>query len=741
MQKSTVQKIKNSIIISLFVLLLLASFILINTTSGALFSGNRADLTSDRLNTLSLRSEEIIAGINKPVYVKLYLSSQISRQNPVLAQYAQNIIRLLGRYQDKSNHLIKIEILDPEPYSNVENEAKTAGLVPLPDSENEKLYFGAVFSDDKGRSYTIPQFSPQRLNYLENDLSRAVSNILMPKRKVIGIASDLPLINPGFMNAEKQKNWTFVNLLNKDYAIVPISTTTAEIPNIDVLIIVATGKLPSLFIYALDQYILRGGRLLLIIDPASEIKKRLYLGIPDENLNLNALLDNLGIHYVPDQVLGDREQAVDAFFAATEIAVLSLNENKVRKQSEEGNKQATKLLKIIEQPTTFLSTIQVGITLAGFLGSAFAADNFASLLTNWLVNTVGFHSISASALNTISVIVITLILSYFTLVLGELVPKRIAMQKPDAVIKISLNVVRFLSVVLRPITWFLSVSTNGVLRLLGIDPNKEAEEVSEEEIRMMVDIGEENGSIETGEKEMIENIFEFNNNTAEDVMIHRTDMEIIWLEDSPEQILARIEETGLSRFPVCDEDVDDVVGILATREYLLNRQLANPKPLKELLRAPYFVPESIHADILFRKMQEMKCHMAIVVDEYGGTSGLITMEDLLECIVGNIYDEFDPQEEQDITKLGDNLWRVSGSADLEEIAKTLDITLPEEEEYDTLGGMILDHLNAIPEDGSTFSLDLAGMHIDVLNIADRRIEWTNVSLLPKADPAPAEEEE
>ncbi len=432
---------------------------------------------------------------------------------------------------------------------------------------------------------------------------------------------------------------------------------------------------------------------------------------------------------------------LNAFFAATEIAVLSLNENKVRKQSEEGNKQAAKLLKIIEQPTTFLSTIQVGITLAGFLGSAFAADNFASLLTNWLVNTVGFHSISASALNTISVIVITLILSYFTLVLGELVPKRIAMQKPDAVIKISLNVVRFLSVVLRPITWFLSVSTNGVLRLLGIDPNKEAEEVSEEEIRMMVDIGEENGSIETGEKEMIENIFEFNNNTAEDVMIHRTDMEIIWLEDSPEQILARIEETGLSRFPVCDEDVDDVVGILATREYLLNQQLANPKPLKELLRTPYFVPESIHADILFRKMQELKCHMAIVVDEYGGTSGLITMEDLLECIVGNIYDEFDPQEEQEITKLGDNLWRISGSADLEEIAKTLDITLPEEEEYDTLGGMILDHLNAIPEDGSTFSLDLAGMHIDVLTIADRRIEWTNVSLLPKADPAPAEEEE
>lgn len=431
---------------------------------------------------------------------------------------------------------------------------------------------------------------------------------------------------------------------------------------------------------------------------------------------------------------------LNAFFAATEIAVLSLNENKVRKQSEEGDKRAAKLLKIIEQPTTFLSTIQVGITLAGFLGSAFAADNFASLLTDWLVNDIGLTGISASALNTISVIVITLILSYFTLVLGELVPKRIAMQKPNAIIKISLGVVRFLSIVLRPITWFLSISTNGVLRLLGIDPNKEAEEVSEEEIRMMVDIGEESGTIESGEKEMIENIFEFNNNTAEDVMIHRTDMEIIWLDDSPEQILSRIQETGLSRFPVCNEDIDDIVGLLATRDYLLNSQLPQPKPLKELLRTPYFVPESIHTDVLFRKMQEKKCHMAIVVDEYGGTSGLITMEDLLECIVGNIYDEFDPQEEQEITKLSDNLWKVAGSVELDDLAEALDIALPEEEEYDTLGGLILDHLNAIPEDGSTFSLDLVGMHIEVLEIQDRRIEWTNISLLPKDEAADTDED-
>ena len=432
---------------------------------------------------------------------------------------------------------------------------------------------------------------------------------------------------------------------------------------------------------------------------------------------------------------------VNAFFAAAEIAVLSVNENVVRHNAEEGDKRAAKLLKIVEEPTTFLSTIQVGITLAGFLASAFAADTFASMLTNWLVNTVGITGLSAGFINTVSVILITLILSYFTLVLGELVPKRIAMQKRDFIIKISVGVISFLSKVLRPITWLLSVSTNGVLRLFGIDPNKETDDVSEEEIRMMVDIGEESGTIETDEKEMIENIFEFNNQTAEDVMIHRTNMEVIWLEDTPEQIMSHIIDSGLSRFPVCDEDIDDVVGILATRDYLINANSNDPKPLKELIREPYFVPESIHTDILFRQMQDKKTHMAIVIDEYGGTSGLVTMEDLLECIVGNIYDEFDPVEELEIAKLNDNLWKVAGTAPLDELAEELQIDIPESEEYDTLSGLIMDHLNAVPEDDTTFEIDILRMHIKVTEIKDRRIEWTYISLNPEENPDEEDSEE
>ena len=418
---------------------------------------------------------------------------------------------------------------------------------------------------------------------------------------------------------------------------------------------------------------------------------------------------------------------VNAFFAATELAVVSINENRLRRDAEAGDKKSMRLLRIVEQPTQFLSTIQIAITLAGFLGSAFAADSFAGPITNWLMNDLHVTGISAKALNTLAVIVITIILSYFTLVLGELVPKRIAMKKPEGVARFACGIITFFAAFLRPITWLLTVSTNGILRLLGIDPNAEEEDVSEDEIRMMVDIGEERGAIEAGEKEMIENIFEFNNQSAEDIMIHRTDMEIIWMDDDPAQILSRIEETGLSRFPVCKEDADDIVGILNTRDYLINTQKSHPKPLSELLRPAYFVPESVQTDVLFRNMQSTKTHMAIVVDEYGGTSGLVTMEDLLEQIVGNIYDEFDPLDETEIVPLDENHWRIAGSADIESIAEALNIDLPEDDEYDTLGGMILDSLNAVPEDGSTPSMDIAGLHIEVQEIKDRRIEWAIVS--------------
>lgn len=283
-----------------------------------------------------------------------------------------------------------------------------------------------------------------------------------------------------------------------------------------------------------------------------------------------------------------------------------------------------------------------------------------------------------------------------------------------------------------PILFFVSLAGNlallyrPVMRLLNRNKS-----VSEDNIMAMVEEGEESGAIQSNEKELIENVFEFDNMTAKDVMVHRTDMVSLALDEDEETILETIRTSGLSRFPVYQEDVDDIIGILSTREYLLNFRLPDPKPLRELLRPAYFVPETVAADVLFRDMQGKKTHMALVVDEYGGTSGLVTLEDLLEELVGNIYDEFDPQEEQDIIRLEENKWRVSGSADLEELAEAVGLELPEDEErdYDTLGGLVFSQLSVIPEDGSRPVVEAMGLRIRVEELCERRVEWALVEKL------------
>lgn len=424
---------------------------------------------------------------------------------------------------------------------------------------------------------------------------------------------------------------------------------------------------------------------------------------------------------------------INAFFAAAEIAVISLSETKLRRQAEEGDKKAEKLLRLTQAPDHFLSAIQIAITLAGFLSSAFAADSFSDPLVKWLVEEKGVTALDPRALNNLMVVLITIVLSYFSLVLGELVPKRIAMKKTEGVARFTVGAVSAVAAVFRPVIWLLSKSTNGVLRLLHIDPKADQEDVSEDEIRMMVDLGEERGAIEASEKELIENIFEFNNTTAEDVMVHRTDMVMVWAQDANEDVLNAILASGRSRFPVYEEDADHIVGILNTRDFLLNAQEDVPKPLSELLRPAYFVPESVRTDVLFRDMQSKKVHMAIVVDEYGGTSGLVTMEDLLEEIVGSIYDEFDPVEEKDIEEVEPGVWRVAGSCELERVAQALGVEFPEEEESDTLGGLVFAQLSVIPEDGTQLEVDACGLHVKVLNFTDRRVDQALVSRL---EPAP-----
>ena len=428
--------------------------------------------------------------------------------------------------------------------------------------------------------------------------------------------------------------------------------------------------------------------------------------------------------------------AINAFFAMTEIAVISLSPGKLRLLAEEGDRKAPKLLKLVEDSSAFLSTIQIGITLAGYLGSAFAADNFSEPLVNWVYYDLGFQALPVRALDTLSVIVITIILSYFTLVLGELTPKRIAMQKPLQVAKFSCGIVSAIAMVMRPVIWLLSASTNGLLRLLHLKTEAEEETVTEEEIRMMIDLGEARGTIDSGEKEWIENVFDFGESTVRDVMIHASEVTAFSLDTADGEIEQTIRDTGLSRYPVYSEDIHDILGILNAREFLLDRMSGHPRPLRELLRPAYFVPDTLKASALMQDMQSKKVHIAIVVDEYGDTAGLVTMEDLLEEIVGNIYDEFDPSEPAEIVELEPGLWRVSGSADVQEVAETVGVELPEDLDFDTLGGLVFSRLHTIPKDGTVLDVEAYGMRIHVEHIAERRIVAATVCKSPA--PAAAE---
>lgn len=391
---------------------------------------------------------------------------------------------------------------------------------------------------------------------------------------------------------------------------------------------------------------------------------------------------------------------INAFFAATEIAVISLNEKKVKARAEDGDKKAGKMLKMIEDPTQFLSTIQVGITLAGFLGSAFAADNFAERLTGFIVKTFNVSATQVGLIETISVVVITLILSYFTLVLGELVPKRVAQQHKEKLAEIVCGLISGLSAILKPIIWFLTVSTNGVLRLFGVDPHAKEDPVSEEDIMLMLDAGADEGSLDENDITYIKNVFKLDRLTAEDVMIPRKTVVSVYADADDASILSVIEDEGYSRLPVLDPDNDRIIGILHSRDYLLGRS----KPgftLQSALHPAVYVPESVHLDSLFKEMQKAHNHMVVVVNEYGETCGIVTIEDILEEIVGEIWDESDEAIE-DIVKLVDSGYRILCSASLESFFEYFELEPAEKTEAVTVNGWLTEIIGRIPEEGYRF---------------------------------------
>ncbi len=421
---------------------------------------------------------------------------------------------------------------------------------------------------------------------------------------------------------------------------------------------------------------------------------------------------------------------INAFFAMSEIAIISLNDAKLEKQAQEGNKKAKKLLKLTRNPSNFLSTIQIGVTLAGFLSSASASQSFVDLMSDSLEKVAFLTKIPAGVIDGFSLVVITLIMSYFSLVFGELVPKRIAMFNPE---KISFSVAGILTavaVVTKPFVKVLSVSMNGVLRIIGIDPNAEPEEVTEEEIRMMVDVGGEKGVIENVQKEMINNVFEFDDIDAGDIMTHRTEVMAVEVSDPVEEVVEIAVREGYSRIPVYEESMDKIIGIIYIKDLIgyIGADLPTCGDLRKIMREAYYVPESMKCGLLFKELNARRLQMAIVVDEYGGTAGIVTLEDLVESIVGDIQDEYD-DEEEDFSEIDETTFTVDGTASIDEVNEHVGVELPVDE-CDTIGGFVISLIGYLPENEELLEVDYKNLHFTILNYEDKRIGKLKVEIRP-----------
>lgn len=407
---------------------------------------------------------------------------------------------------------------------------------------------------------------------------------------------------------------------------------------------------------------------------------------------------------------------INAFFAASEIAFISLNDNKIEKQAKEGNKKAKQIQKMLENPSAFLSTIQIGITLAGFLSSAFASDTFANMLAPVLNSLI---PLGIGAWKSISIILITIILSFFTIIFGELVPKRFAMKNYEKIAFLSIGIIRAIAVITSPFVKLLTVTTNAISKIFGVNENDE-EIVTEEEIKMMVDQGEENGTIEEEEKELINNVFEFNDITVSEIMTHRTDMFAVDINMSPGELLEEIikDDCKHSRIPVYDETIDEIKGILYVKDIIKNINKKTFK-IKNIMKEAYFVSQNKLINELFKELQKNKKHLAIIVDEYGGTAGLITMEDILEEIVGDIFDEYDEIEEE-YEKIDDKTYILSGSMPIYDVNKLLESNIPEGD-YDTLSGYLQEELGRIPTEEENPVIETDELIFKIEEYEDKRI--------------------
>ena len=412
---------------------------------------------------------------------------------------------------------------------------------------------------------------------------------------------------------------------------------------------------------------------------------------------------------------------INAFFASSEIAFISLNDAKIEKQAKDGDKKAKSIQNMLKDPSKFLATIQIGVTLAGFLSSAFAADTFAEVLSPKLYNLMPF--IQEQTWRAISIILITLILSYFTLVFGELVPKRLAMKYTEKIAFSSVGIIKAISVIASPFVKLLTLSTNAVSKIFKITENEE-EVVTEEEIRMMIDVGEEKGVIGVAAKEMLNNVFEFNDKIVSEIMIPRTEVFALDKELTIKEVIDILsEDTRYSRVPVYEETIDNIVGIVYIKDILLSKKDENKK-IKELMKKAYYVPETITVDKLFEEMRKNKKQISIVIEEHGGTSGIVTMEDILEEIVGEIYDEYDTSENK-VVELDSNTYLIDGSLAIYDLEKIFDVEIPEGD-YDTISGYLIDLLGRIPKPKENIIIETEQLDFKVEKVKNKKIVQVKV---------------
>lgn len=416
---------------------------------------------------------------------------------------------------------------------------------------------------------------------------------------------------------------------------------------------------------------------------------------------------------------------LNAVFASAEIAVISMNDAKLSKLTADGDKRAVRLTALVNEPSKFLATIQVAITLAGLLSSAFAADKFAQPIVEKIMSTG--VSVSESLISNITVIIITIILAYFNLVFGELVPKRIAMKKADQMALGMSGLLYGVAKVFKPIVFILTASTNLILRLFRINPNEDSDRVSEEEIKLLLSQGIEQGTIKSSESEIIQNVFEFDDTTLEQICTHRIDVVSLNINDSVEKWQQIIDANRLSYFPLYDKSPDNVVGVLDTKNYFRLENKSKESVMKNAVDKPFYVPESMKANVLFGEMRSNRKYFSVVIDEYGGFSGIITLHDLLEALVGDMYEEEENIPPADIEKLDENSWYVYGCADLQDVSSALCIEMPVDK-FDTFNGYICSYLEQIPNDGESFELETEVLKVKVQNVVNHMIDKAIVYL-------------